>query len=45
VPDEDKKQSLHRALVDRILNGEGRASAQQRAQAFSNDGLLKRGYR
>jgi hypothetical protein len=43
VPDEGKKRAghraLHRALVDRVLNGEGRASAEQRARAFSNDGL------
>ena len=36
VPDEDKKRAAHRALVDRVLNGEGRASAEQRASAFSN---------
>jgi hypothetical protein len=39
VPDEDKKQAAHRALVDRVLNGEGRASAEQRARAFSNAGI------
>ncbi len=39
VPDEDKKRAAHRALVDRVLNGEGRASAEQRARAFANDGL------
>jgi hypothetical protein len=39
VPDEDKKRAAHQALVDRVLNGEGRASAEQRARAFSNDGL------
>jgi hypothetical protein len=39
VPDEDKKRAAHRALVDRVLTGEGRAAAQQRARAFSNDGL------
>ena len=31
--------SAFRALVDSILHGEGRASAQQRAQAFDNEGL------
>jgi alkylhydroperoxidase family enzyme len=36
VPDEDKKLTAHRALVDRILNGEGKAAAEQRARAFSN---------
>jgi hypothetical protein len=35
----DTKQAAYRALVDRILNGEGRASAEQRAHAFGNDGL------
>jgi alkylhydroperoxidase family enzyme len=36
VPDEDKKQAGHRALVDRVLNEEGKATAEQRARAFSN---------
>ena len=36
MPDEDKKRAAHRALVDRVLNGEGRASPEQRARAFSN---------
>lgn len=36
MPDEDKKRAAHRALVDRVLNAEGRASAQQRVQAFGN---------
>ncbi|MEU4289306.1 hypothetical protein AB0E63_13885 [Kribbella sp. NPDC026596] len=35
----DEKQAAHQAVVDRVLNGEGRASAEQRAHAFSNDGL------
>jgi hypothetical protein len=39
VPGDDKKRAAHRALVDRILNGDGRASAEQRARAFGNDGL------
>lgn len=39
MPDEDKTRAAHRVLVDRILHGEGRASAEQRARAFSNDGL------
>jgi hypothetical protein len=39
VPDEDKKRAAHLALVDRVLNAEGRASPAQRAHAFSNDGL------
>jgi hypothetical protein len=36
---EDKKRAAYRALQDRILNGEGRASPEQRARAFSNVGL------
>lgn len=39
MPDEDKKREAHRALVDRVLNGEGKAAVEQRARAFSNDGL------
>ncbi|MGI5205714.1 hypothetical protein ACQEU6_29560 [Spirillospora sp. CA-108201] len=39
MPGEDGKRAAHRALVDRLLNGEGRASAEQRARAFGNDGL------
>ena len=39
MPVEDKKLAGHQALVDRVLNGEGRASAEQRARAFGNDGL------
>jgi alkylhydroperoxidase family enzyme len=37
VPDE--KRAAQRALVDRVLNGEGTASAAERARAFGNDGL------
>jgi hypothetical protein len=36
VPDEDKKRAAQRALVDSVLNGAGRASAELRARAFSN---------
>ena len=36
---EDRKRAAYRALQDRILNGEGRASPEQRARAFSNAGL------
>ena len=36
---EDKKRAAYRALQGRILNGEGRASPEQRARAFSNVGL------
>ena len=39
MPDEDKKRTAHRALVDRILNGAGRASPDLRARAFANAGL------
>ena len=39
MPDEDKKRAAHQALVDRVLSGEGRASAEQRARAFSNADL------
>ena len=36
---EGKKRAAYRALQDRILNGEGRASPEQRARAFSNAGV------
>ena len=36
---EDKKRVAFRALEDRIVSGEGRASPEQRARAFSNAGL------
>lgn len=36
---EGKKRAAYRALEDRILNGEGRASPEQRARAFANAGL------
>ena len=39
MPDEDKKRAAHQALVDRVLNGEGKASAELRAGAFGNAGL------
>jgi hypothetical protein len=39
VPDEDEKRAAHRALVDRVLNGEGGASPELRARAFSNADL------
>jgi hypothetical protein len=39
VPAEDEKRAAYRALEDRILNGAGRASPEQRACAFSNAGL------
>ena len=39
MPVEDTKRAAYRALVDRVLNGEGRASPEQRARAFSNAGI------
>lgn len=39
MPGEDKKRAAHRALVDRIRSGEGRASAEQRDRAFRNEGF------
>jgi hypothetical protein len=39
VADEGKQRTAYRALVDRVLNGAGRASSEQRARAFGNDGL------
>jgi len=36
---EDKKRAAYRALEDRILNGEGKASPAQRDRAFNNVGL------
>jgi hypothetical protein len=44
VPGGDKaaggrKRAAFRALQDRILNGEGQASREQRARAFGNAGL------
>jgi hypothetical protein len=35
----DKKRAAYRALEDRILSGAGTASPEQRARAFSNEGL------
>ena len=39
MPEEGKQRTSYRALVDRVLNGKGSASAKQRVQAFSNEGL------
>jgi len=39
VPDGKQKRAAHRALVDRILTGDGRAAADLRGRAFRNDGL------
>ena len=37
--DDDTKRAAHRALVDRILTGDGSASAEQRTRAFNDEGL------
>lgn len=39
MPDEDNKRAAQRALADRVRSGDGRASAEQRARAFNNEGL------
>ncbi len=39
VLSEDKKRAAYRALENRILDGPGRASPEQRARAFRNAGL------
>lgn len=39
MPPEDKKRAAFRALEERILNGPGQASAEQRARAFAGAGL------
>jgi hypothetical protein len=36
---EDRKRAAFRGLVDRVLTVEGKASVEERARAFSNDGL------
>jgi hypothetical protein len=36
MPAEDTKRSIHQLLVNRILQGPGRAPADQRARAFDN---------
>jgi alkylhydroperoxidase family enzyme len=36
MPAEDKKRAAHQVLVDRVLNGAGKAPAEQRARAFGN---------
>ncbi|TDO58864.1 hypothetical protein EV651_109139 [Kribbella sp. VKM Ac-2571] len=38
--EDDTKRAAQRALVDRILTGDGRASAEQRARAFNAEGLV-----
>lgn len=39
MPDEDAKRAAHRALVERVLTGEGRTTPGQRARAFGNTDL------
>jgi len=39
VADQGTKRDAYRALVDRVLHGEGRASVEQRARAFAGEGL------
>ncbi|MGH3587503.1 MAG: hypothetical protein ACRDQ0_14380 [Pseudonocardia sp.] len=39
MPDEDRKRAAHQDLVDRVLHGEGEASAELRARAFADEGL------
>src|SRR5438132_13696802 len=36
MPAEDRKRSAHRALVTRVLEGDGRASRAERRAAFDN---------
>jgi hypothetical protein len=36
---QDKKRTLHAALVTRVLDGNGRATSAQRRAAFDNTGL------
>ncbi|TDC80966.1 hypothetical protein [Actinomadura sp. 7K507] len=39
MPDEDRKRAAHRALVESVLDGAGKASADQRARAFGKEAL------
>lgn len=39
MADEDRALVAHRRLVERVLGGEGRASAEERGCAFRNEGL------
>jgi hypothetical protein len=36
MADEDNKQAMHRALIDRVLHGVGETPAELRARAFAN---------
>lgn len=38
MPDEDEKREAFQALVDRVLNGDGETSTEERARAFGDDG-------
>ena len=39
MTDDNEKRAAYRALVDRVLNGAGKASKEQRTLAFGNEGL------
>lgn len=39
MPMQDGKRAAYRALIERVLNAAGQASAQERAQAFANSGI------
>ena len=39
MPSENKKWILHKAVVTRVLEGDGKASRAQRRAAFDNSGL------
>jgi hypothetical protein len=39
VLEDDTKRAAQRALVERILTGDGSASAERRARAFNDEGL------
>ncbi len=41
MPTEDKKRQAHKALVRRVLEGDGKASQAQRRAAFDNAGLAE----
>jgi hypothetical protein len=38
---EDKKRTAHKAVVTRVLEGDGRASRAERRAAFENEGLAE----
>jgi len=41
MPTEDKKRLAHKAVVTRVLEGDGRASRAERRAAFDNTGLAE----